>query len=96
MVDCIIGKHCRVGESQLIAIEELVCHIAEGADSLSARVCEVIEALFQLAPTLLFRIFCNGLGRAFTRLLNAPSCKPKLIPPDIAATEETHTSPFIT
>ena len=95
MVDCIIGKHCRVGEAQLIAIEELVCHIAEGADSLMARVGEVIEALFQLATTLLFRISCNGFGGALARLLDAPSREPELIPPDIAATKETHTCPFI-
>jgi hypothetical protein len=90
MVDSIIGKHCRVGEAQLIAIKELVCHIAEGAGSLMARVGEVVEALFQFASTLLFRIFCNGLGRAFARLLNTPSRKPELIPSNITTTKETY------
>jgi hypothetical protein len=55
-----------------------------------ARFGEVIEALFQLAPALLFRIFCNGLGRAFAGLLNSPSRKPELIPPNITTTKETH------
>lgn len=65
MVDCII-EYCRIAEAQHRAIEEFVRHVAEGADSLTACVGKVIKALFQLAPTLLFSISCNGLGRTFT------------------------------
>jgi hypothetical protein len=95
MIDCIGGKARRLWQAQLVRVEILLRHVTEGANSLLACVGKVIEALFQFAPTLLFRIFCNRLGRAFTRLLNTPSRKPELIPPDTAATEETHESSFI-
>ncbi|MGD0734703.1 MAG: hypothetical protein ABR976_06130 [Terracidiphilus sp.] len=95
VIDCIVGKARRLWQAQLVSVEILLRHVTEGANSLLACVGEVIEALFQFAPTLLFRIFCNGLGRAFAGLLNTPSRKPELIPPDTAATEETHASSFI-
>src|SRR6185437_5212935 len=94
MVNGVFGKHGRVREAQLVAVEELVCHVAEGANSFVARIGGVIEALFQLVFAFLFRSPCNGFGRAFARLLDAPSRKPELVPPDITSTEETHDSPL--
>jgi hypothetical protein len=39
----------------LVGAEELVCDVGEGAASLTANICELIEPLFQFAPSALFR-----------------------------------------
>jgi hypothetical protein len=95
MVDCVIGKHCRVGEAPLIAIEEPVCPVAQGADSLTACVGEVIEALCQLAPTFCSTFLAMVLDGVLLDSWMQPSREPELVPPDMASTEETHMFPFI-
>jgi hypothetical protein len=53
MVNRIIGEYSGVGKAQLVAVEELVCDLAEGANSLVAHVGEAVESSFQFAPALL-------------------------------------------
>jgi hypothetical protein len=65
MIDCILGKNHKLRQSQFVCSNELVCHIAERADSFVAQVGEVVEASFQLAFALLLGPFGNGLRRRF-------------------------------
>ena len=53
MIDRILGKARGLRQAQLVGIEILVCHVAEGTDSFVAQVGEVVEAIFQFAFALL-------------------------------------------
>jgi hypothetical protein len=79
--------------SQDVAFEVFLCDLSNRSDSLFAAVFDAVEALFQLSATLLLRAFGNRLRGSLGGLLDTPSGKPELVPPDLAPLEERHPAP---
>ncbi|MFZ0271187.1 MAG: hypothetical protein WB524_12590 [Acidobacteriaceae bacterium] len=90
MVDSVLGEGGRIGQSNLVAVEELLCHIPKGANSFVTPVGDVVEGPFQFAPSVLLSFLCEGLGRGFCGLANPLTGEPELVPIHPATWKDCH------